>query len=291
MRFEASDIQALASRYHQLLLPVREGISKSEEYRGAVLRGIIPSGNSACLNHADISMLTVNTPAGKAEIILASDREEFIHLYQSLAYRCEPVEIPASVGATIISGLINWEKINRHKADYLGQGKTDWGEEFKRFTADKNNYCDSLILISKGPYSAVPAAWVQMTDQQWKDSSVVIRIYHELTHFVCRKLYPGKKDALRDEVYADCIGLIAAFGEYDISRARMFFGIESETYRKGGRLEHYSPDCSEEIIRGVDEWILEAENRVAAEWDRKIWNDLSEQERDGALFGLLTKIY
>ena len=99
------------------------------------------------------------------------------------------------------------------------------------------------------------------------------------------------KNPLRDEVYADCIGLIAAFGEYNPLWARTFLGIESDTYRKGGRLEHYDPDCSEEAVQQAGQWISEAEKGVLAIWDRQKWDSMSDQDRNQALFGLLAAIY
>lgn len=49
-------------------------------------------------------------------------------------------------------------------------------------------------------------AWIRASDD--------IRKYHELTHFVCRRLYPDLIDKVRDELIADAVGICAAFGEY-----------------------------------------------------------------------------
>ncbi len=191
-----------------------------------------------------------------------------------------------------ISGIINWEKINDHKARYIASGGTDWKEEFKRFTADRGNYRDTIILLSSGLYSAVPAKWVHMDEKDWQERSVTIRMYHELTHFICRKLFPEKKDALRDEIYADCIGLIAAFGRYNASLAKIFLGIENEiTCRAGGRLEHYVPECTEEVVRDTARLIQEAKARVDGNWRPDGWESLPEQEKDARVFDLVLKIY
>ena len=130
-----------------------------------------------------------------------------------------------------------------------------------------------------------------MTEQEWAAKSATIRMYHELTHFICRKLYPEKKDEIRDEIYANCIGLTAAFGRYDPRLAKTFLGIEAETYRKGGRLEHYAPECTEEDILTAGRWIREAEERAAAAWQPGPWETLAEADRDKAVFELIGKIY
>ena len=233
------DIDMLARRYPQLLLPIRAGMRQTEEYQNAVLAGELPDAEPKFLCPAEITLSAVETPAGRAEILFLGKREDFVHAYRALGYRCEPAEIPDSVGAAAIRGLINWEKIHAHRDAWLARGEKDWGEEFKRFTADKKNYLDSLILLSGGDYSNVPAKAVGLSAGEWKMKSLTIRKYHELTHFVCRGLYPENIDALRDEVIADAIGLLAAFGRTDTALARRFLGTEGGVFREGGRLSHY----------------------------------------------------
>ena len=66
-----------------------------------------------------------------------------------------------------------------------------------------------------------------------------IRKHHELTHFVCRTLFPEDIEAVRDEILADLIGLYAAFGHYEPAWARRFLGLEADGVREDGRLRHY----------------------------------------------------
>ena len=287
MKTSICKIQDYAIRYRQLLLPVVSGISQTNEYKKVVLQGQPTVHHKICFNQEIIKRISIGTPAGEAEIMLVSDREDFEHLYCALAYKCEPIPIPASVGAITINGIINWSKINTHKHEYLALGNTDWQAEFRRFTAEKSNYCDNIILLSSGPYSSVPAQNIRISEKEWEQKSVAIRMYHELTHFICRKLYPEKMDVIRDEIYADCIGLIAAFGAYDPFLARVFLGIETEIYRTGGRLEHYAPKHSKEDILQAQKWIKEAEMRVAEHW----YNNMSEERPELAIFNLLMKIY
>lgn len=233
----------LSHRYHQLLLPIREGMRNTEQYKDAVLRGKCPEEVRPEFSMNENDVLThFAVPAGDVDVLLLSERADFEHAIQALAYRCEPTPIPDSMGASIISGLINWEKINKHMEEYAASGFSDINDEFARFTSEKANYLDTVIILSSGPYSAVPAASMGMDEAEWLEKSVTIRKYHELTHFTSVRLYPENKNALRDEVIADMIGLIAAFGRYDTHAARLFLGIEGETYRNGGRLQNYSPN-------------------------------------------------
>ena len=236
----------------------------TEEYKDAVLRGIPLTGTPDFFTTPEDSLSTVETPAGCAEILYLADRRDFEHALRALAYRLEPVDILPSVGASTVRGLINWEKIRRHKTAYLLSGGTDWSAEFQRFTADKSHYLDTLLLLSRGEYSAVPASELGMAEGEWLERSLTIRKYHELTHFVCRKLRPDDIDAVRDEIEADMIGLLAAFGHYDTALARRFLGIERSVCRSGGRLSHYTTD--EELpaaTKRADALIDEYARRIA----------------------------
>ena len=223
-------IVVLSRKYPQLLLPVKNGEKDTEEYKDAVLRGKAVEGIPEFTLDCDDSLSTVSTPAGDVEVLTLIKREDFEHAIKCLAYRCEDKAIPASMGASSLSGLINWEKLRPHMES---------DEDFNEFTKDKNNYLDSLIILSSGPYSAVNGSVFSLDEDTWRDKSIEIRKYHELTHFISGKMYPGNKEALRDEVIADMIGIIAAFGEYDTYMARVFLGIEGEEYREGGRLQNY----------------------------------------------------
>ena len=277
----------VAKRYPQLLLPVEEGISQSEEFKDAVLRGK-PVDREPDFSFAAGDCLTsCDTPAGRAEILFLENRDDFVHAYRALGYRCEPADIPPSVGAATILGLFNWEKIHAHEAEWLAAGNTDWPAEFARFTSDKANFVDTLILLSAGPYSSVSAQQAGLGNAEWIEKSIQIRKYHELTHFVCRQKVPEKKDALRDEIYADCIGLLSAFGTYDTRLAEVFLGIETGTFREGGRLSHYMGDDTQESVGTAHRWVLEAAGRVAeAGWDRR-----AAEDRTAGIFDLLLRIY
>lgn len=249
-------VDEIAAKYPQLLLPVREGESKSEEYKNAVLRGLPMLGKAEFTGSEEDRIIEFKTPAGPISIIYFELREDFEHALRALAHKCEPVEVIPSVGASTIRGLINWQKIRQHKLAYLASGGIDWGGEFRKFTADKSNYIDSVILLSGGYYSAILPEEVGMESREWKTRSYQIRMYHELTHFVCRSEFPEDIDAIRDEVMADAIGLTAATGSYDPSLARLFLGISGNTVKNGGRITHYVNEFKlAEAVNDAEKWI------------------------------------
>lgn len=182
---------------------------------------------------ADDLLSAVDTPAGKAEVLYLADRKDFEKCVIALAYRNDPEKtIPASMGASTIIGLANYEKYEN-------------GEE---------NYHDTIVVLSALEYSAVPCESVGLEREDWIRKSVEIRKYHELTHYVSRKLYPENKNAIRDEVLADMNGIIAAFGHYDTEIARTVLGTEGATYREGARLQNYC-DNPDEIMSAVNRLI------------------------------------
>lgn len=231
-------IDILVKRYPALALPIKEGMKGSEEYRRVCLRGE-DYPDEPVFNKTDLDRLdTEDTPAGNVEVLYLADREDFVHAYRALAYYCEPVKIPDSTGAATLIGLNNWEKI-RALDKPLDQ-------------IEKREYKDTLILLSRGGYSSISAEQVGLYPESWQEKSYTIRKYHELTHYISRNLFPDNKEAIRDEIMADMMGLIFAYGKYDVFLARLFLGIEGEEYREGGRLQNYvtgEESLSEVIIR------------------------------------------
>lgn len=236
-------LPTLAETYPQLYLA--PGDESIEKYKSVVRRGKAPETKSLShfiTNERD-SCLTESTPAGKIRIVTLNMREDFETFLNIMANRCVKKEIPVTQGASIIDGIANWKKINAYKEEYykaeLESGRLpDWPSEFKRFTTDKSNYLDAIILLGVGAYSGIPAERFGLEHEEWIEYSHKIRKSHECTHFICRRKYPLQKDAVWDEVVADAIGIMAAFGKIDIAMEGAFLGVNESGYF-GGRLENY----------------------------------------------------
>ena len=243
--------EILAETYPQLYLdPAKEG--SDEAYRQIVRRG--EAAPEKTLAHFQISpddrLEEVKTPAGKLQVVTLRERHDFETFLQIMANRCVAQEIPRTQGASILNGVINWRRIEAHEASFFaeaeknGETDPDWNAEFKRFTSDKQNYTNALVILSVGPYSGLDASVAGFSEEEWIIYSDTIRKYHECTHFICRRLYPEKIDALWDELVADAIGIYAAFHHYDRRLAELFLGIENGRYT-GGRLEIYVDKAGE----------------------------------------------
>lgn len=244
---EKAVISKLAEKYKQLY--IAPGENTLEQYKNVVLRGKDPTEKllDHFLGSEEDELWTENTPAGDVEILYLNNREDFENFLRIMANKCSMAEIPPTTGAMTLVGIINWDKITQHKRDYLASGGTNWAAEQKRFTSVKENYTDTMIVISRGQYSGIDEKRAGFSAEEWLDISKKIRIYHECSHVICRRLYPEKKDAVWDEVAADAIGLLGALGTYDTALASAFLGVDFNGYT-GGRLENYvAPEKQGEI--------------------------------------------
>lgn len=236
---ERGAFAVLSEHLPQLRFPVREGISATEDYRAAVRRGVpaseIPSATGLEIGRPDLVGLEIHdSPAGRIPVILARGRNEFAALLRALSRRNEPVPVPDSQGAIMISGYNNWERIREQQRR---------GEPLDRILARKESYQDRFILLSDGPYSAVPAADLGLEDAEWRRISLEIRRDHECVHYFTRRLFGSMRNNVLDELIADYAGLVAATGTFRAAWFLRFLGLEDHRrYRPGGRLDLYRGD-------------------------------------------------
>ncbi len=259
---------ALQRRFAQFLFPVAAGTSGREDYRAATRRGEFPAGTvdgGLVLRVPERLRLEIHDSiGGPVPVLVAPERDDFVTLVQALTARNEPEPVPASMGACIVSGLNNWDRVARHRAAWVAARGVDgspeeWQEEFRRMAAEKPRYQDRLLLLSTGPYSAVSAAAAGLADGDWLARSLVMRREHECTHLFTQRAFGVMRNHALDELLADFAGLVAAFGEYRPGLARLFLGVDRDgTYRVGGRLQNYrgTPPLSEPafavLVRLVD---------------------------------------
>ena len=253
-------IETLAEIYPQLYLdPNRE---EKETYRKVVLQGEMPESRD--LSHFRQDPLDrkeiVETPAGTVVVVSLRNRTDYeVFVRCMMAAKEGPkAPIPASQGASTLAAF-NWPRINAHRKQYMeeqraaGVEEPDWSEEFSRFISVPANYQDLFVVLSWGPYSSVTAAEAGQTEDTWPEISYAIRKYHELTHVICRRLYPDRIDGVWDELVADAVGIYAALGHYDAELEKRCLGITGERYT-GGRLENYSDDA-EKLAKPVSEML------------------------------------
>lgn len=273
----------LQKRFPQLNFPIRQGLSQHAEYQAATRRGtptntlVLASGLE--LDDADGLQLRLHpTLAGVIPVLVAANRPDFVSLAQALTRRNEPEPLPASMGACIVSGYNNWDRITELRRRWQGEKSAnpslpDWAEEFRQnilpFPA---LYQDTFILLSQGPYSNVPAQHMGMSVETWRQTSLTLRLEHECAHYFTYRLFGSMRNNLLDELIADYCGIVAANGHYRADWFLRFMGLESfPHYREGGRLENYrgDPPLSEEAFHILGHLVKDAaENLERLDQDR-----------------------
>ena len=245
---KTSILEQLAADYPQLYL--NPDIDTQEAYRRVVLRGEEPEAKSLAHYRGDPADReeVMETPAGSVRVVTLGNRRDFELALRGLMAAKDGPEavIPESQGAAMLT-VFNWPRIHAHLALYPEEERA---AEFKRFTTVRENYVDMLVVLSRGPYSHVDAAAVGETEAAWLEHSDTIRRYHELTHVICRRQYPGDVAPIRDELVADAVGLYAAYGRFDPMLERRFLGIDDDGRYTGGRLGNYT-DTPEALVGAV----------------------------------------
>jgi hypothetical protein len=241
--------KTLQSVLVQLNFPIQQGISQSFAYRAATLRGIATEDFSEAtgliLKHPDKLQLQIYLSlAGAIPVIFTSDREDFVSLVRALTKRNEPVPIPDSMGACMVAGYNNWDRIDRYRRQWqkhsINKTESAWKEEWKRLIKNKELYQDKFIIVSGGFYSGVSAEELGLSESQWLSLSQTIRLEHECTHYFTRRLFGSMRNNLLDELIADYRGIVAALGYYRADWFLHFLGLESYPhYREGGRMQNY----------------------------------------------------
>jgi hypothetical protein len=255
---ESDVFTALRRHFIQLRFPIRAGISDEDGYRQATRRGIFEAADAYAsealsLERPGLLQLSIHpTIAGHVPLLIVGHRGDFVRLVQAFSERNEPKAVLDSMGACIVKGLNNWSRIHERRAEWMranGGDADGWAAEFQRLIPQKELYQDGFIILSRGPYSAIPARDVGMDEAEWLERSLAIRREHELTHYFTLRAFKTIRNNVFDELIADFVGLARAFGAYRADLALRFLGLEAyPEFRAGGRLEVYrgKPPLSDE---------------------------------------------
>jgi hypothetical protein len=234
----------------QLRFPIQAGISETPTYQEAIRRGVFAEdGGTLHLDDPDGLRLTIHpTPAGAIPVLVAPHRADFESLVRAVTRRNEPAPLPASMGACMVAGFNNWGRVaelrRRWEAGEVDAGGADnWAAAFAVLRERRELYQDRFILLSTGPYSGVPAERMGMSDEAWREASLVIRREHECAHYLTRRVLGSMRNNLLDELMADYAGIVAAAGRYRADWFLRFMGLEDDgRCRESGRLWNYRGD-------------------------------------------------
>lgn len=260
----------LRSRLVQLQFPIEDGMSEREGYRAATRRGAVPPAMElpSPRQPNGIRLLIHPTPAGRIPIVIAEDRDDFVMLVQALSRRNEPVPVPDAMGACIVSGYNNWERMARHRTAWETEnGPGSWALGFREIAPKKHLYQDRFILLSCGPYSGVAAEQIGLSDEAWARHSLRIRLEHECIHYFTLRVFGSMLNSVHDELLADYAAITTVFGSFRADWCLRFFGLENyPRFRPGGRLETYrgDPPLSDAAFRVLQSLVVQATHNLAS---------------------------
>lgn len=243
---EVGALQILKNCYPQFNFPIQAGIDKTQAYIDATLKGKIENiylNSELKFNHpAGITIQIYESIAGKIPVLTISDDQDFIRIVQCILYKNNPTFVPLSMGATLVNGINNWDRLHTLKKNWIENNPIgNWNEEFsKNVLSNPHLFKDKIIILSTKPYSNVSASSLGLSETAWKSYSHSIRLEHECTHLYTLKKYGCASNNLHDELIADYIGIIKTIGSYHKTWMLTFMGLEDfPRYRKGARLENY----------------------------------------------------
>ena len=246
---EIKGIWSIKNALVQLRFPIQAGISKTETYRDATLKGIENNATTGLvLQQPEALQLSIyQSLAGEIPVLLTTNRDDFVSLVRAITKRNEPVAIPDSMGACMVGGYNNWDRIRRYRQQWVANNsESAWSGEFKQLITRQELYQDRFIILSDGFYSDVQPESLGLTKAEWRRLSLTIRLEHECTHYFTRRVFNSMRNNLLDEFIADYRGIVAATGSYKADWFLHFMGLESLThYREGGRLQNYRGELSD----------------------------------------------
>ena len=225
----AALLAALERAMPQLRLPQIPGISRTDLYKASVLRGEVQEVTSLAAMGPppqwdqvdDLRLWIAPHPCGAMPVLLTPNAQDFAQLVRALAHRAEPVALANGVHAQAISGLIHWGLIERYGRQSRAQ----------------------LIVLHEAPYGSIAADQVpgHLDDQAWLKASSTLRLEHELTHLATNRLLGERRLNLLDELSADCMGMVAALGQFSAELFGRCLGIDTNHQpRPNGRWLSYT---------------------------------------------------
>lgn len=261
-------VPALRRMLFEMNFPVAAGVSQTPLYQELALAGgkdvsallhCLPEG-PPWENEPGFRFFLHESGIGLIPVLLPGSRADFLTLVRAIVHQGEPVDIPASTGSMFINGYRNRRRylMVRH-ALASGVLQAEW--------RDPQLWRDKFIIVSSGPYSGVPAAALGYVEKEWPAVSLRIRVAHESTHYVARRLFPRLKFSLQDELIADFAGLMQATGSFAARTFLTFMGLEHfPSYRPGGRFENYQKELrvSPESFLAVGRLLVEAARHLEA---------------------------
>ncbi|MCP5118932.1 MAG: hypothetical protein GY953_49610, partial [bacterium] len=134
---EVGVFERLRQSLVQLNFPISAGISRDPTYRAAIRRGELPPAVEKAeglrlLDPDGLRLFIHPTPAGRVPVLISAHRDDFVSLVRALTRRNEPAPIPPAVGAMMVAGYNNWERVRDYREAWEAKHPPgSWAEGFR----------------------------------------------------------------------------------------------------------------------------------------------------------------
>lgn len=258
---ERGCVPLLRQKLWQLQFPIQAGISQTAVYQKGVRGELEPTAIQEAFPLEAAQLQVYESFAGPIPTILLPLRADFVRFIQALVYHNEPFELPASIGAFLITRYVNQER--RALLQQKWQAEMGVAATAVRLWLEPEAYQDRFIVLSDGPYSHIPALALDLSVPDWHELSAKIRLNHEVVHYLAWRWGASLRHHPLDELIADYGGLLAANGRYDASWAALFMGFEGGEIGNG-RLAYYQPQLSPAAFAVLHQLLQKAANNLQA---------------------------
>lgn len=207
----------------------------------AINRLICPKRPVAFHAPETVSMELYSSFTGEIPIIYARNTDDFEQLVISIAYQGVRPDDLSRTGSMFLSG-----------------------------------FTTRFIILSAKPYSNVPASELGLNNKMWAEKSLQLRRGHECTHYFTKQTYGMSNQNLHDELIADFIGMIEAFGFF---RAEWFLRFMGVIEGGGDRMPFYTKGLSQNVQLALSD-LLSASASWLEKWSKtEEFLDLSTADR------------
>lgn len=275
--------QTLKKYFAQFQFPIKENISQTDNYKNATLKGkptaSMQEATGLILKEPDKLKLFLHPSlAGNIPVIIANNRFDFQTIVRAFTYKNEPKSMPPSMGAAMIQGLNNWDRLRNEIQT----------TPLQSVIANKTLYQDRIIILSRIPYSNISAKNMNIEEEEWLDKSLSIRLEHECAHYFTLRQFGKMSNNMHDEIIADYMGICSVLPMYNAKWFLKFIGLgEYPNFKESGRMKNYlgSPPLSNAAFEILQAIVKHAADNVEI-FDKKIGNLNTKKNRQLKLTAL-----
>ncbi len=253
--------------------PIQQGISQTMTYKMAYSTGkdvtsMKDATGLVLIKPESLKLFLYDSIAGLIPVLVVPDEKDFQSIIQAFVFKNEPKSIPSSMGAAIIKGLINWNRIKQLQKQWVSHHPLgNWNTFFKNSVIpNKTLYQDKLIVLSKKNYSGVAAATLGLEREEWLEYSLNIRLEHECAHYFTYRYLGTMRNNMHDELIADYMGITKVLGHFKSDWFLAFIGLEGSMFKKGGRMKNYlgKPELSTKAFDVLKYIMIAASENVSS---------------------------